>query len=343
MTNLLNYLSYLGMFILVILPCFVFVFVLGKVTKTSAQFKCPHCQNCFSRSNKTPHLRICPKKPSTSNTEMTENQLQILEMAENQTLSTQNFEMAESQPSINSDTQNFEMAENQPSINSDTQNFEIVDTHMKEFAGNEDNEHLQDGENNPILNFSENPFTTEFIHDREFYNEDYNEDNDNEEEDNNEEEDDNEDSEEDDLNTSNFLSPTPIDDIVFEENREFVDENNEIGETVSETNTNILSFCHFLLTWQSYYQISNSALETMIKFLNIFIPKMGVSNLNDFIPKSLHLTWKSIGVQNDVFEKFACCPKCFSLYKLSELGLNDVCKYTDMKEVCGAPLMQKVR
>ena len=75
-----------------------------------------------------------------------------------------------------------------------------------------------------------------------------------------------------------------------------------------------------LMLWSSFYGISATALNHLIKLvqhiLTCIVPNL-LTSIKVF-PKSLYMTKKYLGFSNDIFDKYIICKKCGSLYTLNE-------------------------
>jgi len=79
----------------------------------------------------------------------------------------------------------------------------------------------------------------------------------------------------------------------------------------------------FLLLWASFYSISASALQHLIKFLRYFLSVImsrnpEVAEFSAEFPTSLYMLKKKFGILDDKFIKYVICPKCNSLYEYKE-------------------------
>lgn len=77
--------------------------------------------------------------------------------------------------------------------------------------------------------------------------------------------------------------------------------------------------CLFLLFWTAQFQISDSALELMLKFFNTLFavcqrhaPWFG--GVAMFLPTSVYFLRKRLGLDGDRYTKFVVCPNCHALY-----------------------------
>lgn len=80
----------------------------------------------------------------------------------------------------------------------------------------------------------------------------------------------------------------------------------------------------FISFWQFAYNVSNSAINALIRFLKFFVYFLGVSfksdaiaSAADRIPLGLKKVHKSLGVNND-FIQYVVCSKCHSIYKYED-------------------------
>lgn len=81
--------------------------------------------------------------------------------------------------------------------------------------------------------------------------------------------------------------------------------------------------CIFLLFWTAQFQISDSALELMLRFFNTlfsvcqhYAPWFG--GVVMFLPTSLYFVRKMLGLDRDKYTKFVVCPNCHYLYRFSD-------------------------
>lgn len=78
----------------------------------------------------------------------------------------------------------------------------------------------------------------------------------------------------------------------------------------------------FLVSWQSAFSITDSAMEMLLKFLSRFLCLLGTFDENSVIarlakclPNTLYKLRKGLGLLgNDEFIKYVVCPKCKTLY-----------------------------
>ncbi|XP_068716184.1 uncharacterized protein [Montipora foliosa] len=146
---------------------------------------------------------------------------------------------------------------------------------------------------------------------------------------------------EDDLTDSAECSPVDTDDSVNEEwndpseghdLEEDFDQEDE-GENVNENSTPsdkcgalIFWLLLFLLSWQSGFSVTDTAVEILLKFLSRFLWLVGTfdgnscfAELGKRLPNTLYKLRKHLGLlNNDNFIKFVVCPKCKTLYDYKE-------------------------
>ena len=77
--------------------------------------------------------------------------------------------------------------------------------------------------------------------------------------------------------------------------------------------------CLFLTLWQYYFNITDLALETVLKFVKqfflIFENQFNLSTTIDIcMPSSLYMLHKLTNRGKDKFKKYVVCTKCFKLY-----------------------------
>ena len=81
--------------------------------------------------------------------------------------------------------------------------------------------------------------------------------------------------------------------------------------------------CLFLLFWIAQFQISDSALELMLRFLNTLFTvcqrhAAWFGGVVMFLPTSVYLIRKRLGLDRDRSIKYVVCPNCHSLYDFSD-------------------------
>ena len=84
----------------------------------------------------------------------------------------------------------------------------------------------------------------------------------------------------------------------------------------------------FFMLWASFYGISATALNHLIKVLHYMfsILVQNVSATTAFItsfPTSLYIMKKYLGLSKDTFEKYVICEKCGSLYTFKECFVSN--------------------
>ena len=109
---------------------------------------------------------------------------------------------------------------------------------------------------------------------------------------------------------------------------DFDDKDEDMGH--SRDKDNILSVeLIFFMVWASFYGISATALNHLIKLLHyIFsILARNISATTAFItsfPTSLYMMKKYLGLSRDTFEKYVICEKCGSLYTFKECFVTSI-------------------
>jgi len=83
----------------------------------------------------------------------------------------------------------------------------------------------------------------------------------------------------------------------------------------------IVIFMIFLASWQFVFNISNKALNLLIKFLKKFMSLLAIFTANDRLhqlqnqfPSSHGQMYKMLGLSDDEFTEYVICPKCYLLY-----------------------------
>ena len=81
----------------------------------------------------------------------------------------------------------------------------------------------------------------------------------------------------------------------------------------------------FILTWQSLFRIANAAISSLFHFLSLLLSYLATvahsEHLNQvakLIPDSTIKAQRFLKMNRDDFKQYVCCPKCCSLYELSE-------------------------
>ena len=106
-----------------------------------------------------------------------------------------------------------------------------------------------------------------------------------------------------------------------EVNNDFNENEECITHTPPSTSTGLLRVAVlFLLLWASFYNISASALQHLIKFLRYLISTITYekAGFGKEFPTSLYMLKRSFGLSIDRFHKYVVCPKCNSLYEFKE-------------------------
>lgn len=112
----------------------------------------------------------------------------------------------------------------------------------------------------------------------------------------------------------------------FEIDLEIVNEHQTVRHS-SGTNDVLRISLILLMLWSSFYGISATALNHLIKLMQHILTCIA-SNLSTAttlvtsFPKSLYMTKKYLGFSNDVFDKYVVCEKCGSLYTFNECLLT---------------------
>ena len=86
----------------------------------------------------------------------------------------------------------------------------------------------------------------------------------------------------------------------------------------------------FLVSWQSAFFVTDSAVEMLLKFLSRFLGLLGtfdengiISRLSKRLPSTLYKLRKNLGLLgNDEFIKYVVCPKCKNLYDYKDCIQN---------------------
>ena len=101
-----------------------------------------------------------------------------------------------------------------------------------------------------------------------------------------------------------------------------VDEH-QTDQCLSDTNDIIRISLILLMLWSSFYGVSSTALNHLIRLIRHILTYI-ISNLSiattaiASFPKSLYLAKKYLGFSNDVFDKYVICENCGSSYTFNE-------------------------
>ena len=79
----------------------------------------------------------------------------------------------------------------------------------------------------------------------------------------------------------------------------------------------------FLLLWSSFYGISATAMNHLLRFLHYLFSKVApyshfIAALVTVFPTSLYMLRKKFELSGDKFKKYVVCPRCHSLYELEK-------------------------
>ncbi|CAH3140662.1 unnamed protein product, partial [Pocillopora meandrina] len=136
-------------------------------------------------------------------------------------------------------------------------------------------------------------------------------------------------------------------------------EQNQSTENADEYSPSISDRCGilvfwlllFLVSWQSAFFVTDSAVEMLLKFLSRFLGLLGtfdengiISRLSKRLPSTLYKLRKNLGLLgNDEFIKYVVCPKCKNLYDYKDCIQNrdrhlmEFCH--TFEELCGKDLV----
>ena len=106
-----------------------------------------------------------------------------------------------------------------------------------------------------------------------------------------------------------------IDDFFHQDDQESIPNNDKI--------VFVFWMCRFLSLWQYYFNITDSCLEMLIKFIKVFFSALAkhfhvLKDIALSLPTSLYTYQSLIGCQEDKFIRYVVCTKCHKLYKLSD-------------------------
>lgn len=145
---------------------------------------------------------------------------------------------------------------------------------------------------------------------------------------------------------------------------DFFDDDDEVesAQQLGEKGNILQTSLVFFMLWASFYGVSATALNHLIKFLHyvLSILMKNMSTASTFFtsfPTSLYMMKKYLGFSKDTFEKYVICEKCGSLYTFKECFVTNsagTCKpkacnhiafrnhpYPSCREPCGHHLLKE--
>ena len=119
-------------------------------------------------------------------------------------------------------------------------------------------------------------------------------------------------------------------------------------------------YTFFLLTFQSTFHISDTAVSVLFSFIAMFMKLIAENyNLNQLLPLVLELPQTVIAARKilsgdrDNFSKYTCCPSCYSIYQWnnSSENTNLICSHIKHpnhtqrhhRKSCGTALMKLIK
>ena len=110
---------------------------------------------------------------------------------------------------------------------------------------------------------------------------------------------------------------------------DFVD--NELDTTDNEgTSPAISMFVHLLFSWKMVFNISDKCLDVLLHLIVFFLKTVQLivnsADLQSFIdnfPGTIYKSKRAIGIDQDDFIKYVCCPQCNSIYKYQNAVYTD--------------------
>lgn len=96
------------------------------------------------------------------------------------------------------------------------------------------------------------------------------------------------------------------------------------SQELDNTNLLIVSVLKVLLRWQSLFYVSDLALSYLLLLVKSLLYLVSAASefskdLYKKFPSNLYQLNKSISFKNDMFRKYAVCPKCYALYVLQSV------------------------
>lgn len=144
----------------------------------------------------------------------------------------------------------------------------------------------------------------------------------------------------------------------------------ESPTSASSSNIQILYYCRllaiFLLSWQSKFNLSDSAIRALLQFIVILLSLLNkvigsqlLSALTVALPKSCIQCRSILKISDKTFKKYVSCVKCCSIYSMEECVEKDLrgkqvskrCPYirfpthpqTQYRQICGSLLLKEVK
>jgi hypothetical protein len=77
---------------------------------------------------------------------------------------------------------------------------------------------------------------------------------------------------------------------------------------------------YWILKFQERYQLSDMAIESLIKFMRYLLVLIDENTYSEFL-KSLYIAHKLFGISDQII-KYATCKKCCKLYVLKDLPID---------------------
>lgn len=115
-------------------------------------------------------------------------------------------------------------------------------------------------------------------------------------------------------------------DAEFEINEQSDEEEEMALDDSSEYSGIIKLYTFFLLTFQSTFHVSDTAMTVLFLFLSMFLTLVSkdlasgnLKRLASKLPRSVKAAKRSLSSRYN-FERYACCQKCFSVYRLDQSG-----------------------
>src|SRR5581483_9988818 len=107
----------------------------------------------------------------------------------------------------------------------------------------------------------------------------------------------------------------------------------------------------WILQYQQRYKLSNVAIDSLFKFLSLFLSTIDKNKFSTF-PPSLYMAKKVVGIPTEIIQ-YVACKKCHKLYETKELlkktGIPK-CSFINFpnhsmekfRENCNNPLVKKI-
>ena len=117
---------------------------------------------------------------------------------------------------------------------------------------------------------------------------------------------------------------------------------------------------YFLLMFQTLFRLSDNAMSVLFTFFRLFLKHLGritkntiILSIFEWIPQNIRRARSFVSSKRDSFKKYACCPKCSSIYSLDKKPSEDTlhCSFIRFpshpqrqhRQACGSKMYKEVK